>query len=102
MHDGTHCAAPSRRFEAGITDNIEVVQAQESLAAAELDYINRLFAHNVGKLSLARALGQAAERCPTSSVPMTRQTHFGWHSDDGRLCVTQPGRARVLVDLRLT
>ncbi|HYB22017.1 MAG TPA: TolC family protein, partial [Thermodesulfobacteriota bacterium] len=33
-----------QRFEAGISDNVEVVRAQESLAAAELDYINSVFA----------------------------------------------------------
>ena len=46
-----------QRFQAGVSDNVEVVQAQESLASAELDYINSVFAHNVAKLSLARAIG---------------------------------------------
>ena len=32
------------------------------MATAELDYINSVFAHNVGKLSLARSTGQADER----------------------------------------
>ena len=50
-----------QRYEAGVTDNVEVVQSQESVAGAELDYINSVFAHNVAKLSLARALGQAAD-----------------------------------------
>lgn len=50
-----------QRYEAGVTDNVEVVQAQESLASADLDYINSVFAHNLAKLSLARATGQAAE-----------------------------------------
>jgi outer membrane protein TolC len=45
-----------QRFDAGVTDNVEVVQAQESLTAAELDVINSVFAHNVAKLSLARAV----------------------------------------------
>ncbi len=49
------------RFTAGVTNNIEVVQAQESLAAANETYIASLFAHNLAKLSLARALGVAAE-----------------------------------------
>lgn len=48
-----------QRFEAGVSDNVEVVQAQESLAGAELDYINSVFSHSVAKLSLARAMGQA-------------------------------------------
>jgi outer membrane protein TolC len=50
-----------QRFDAGVTDNVEVVQAQESVAGAELDYINSVFAHNLAKLSLARAVGGAAE-----------------------------------------
>ena len=51
-----------QRFDAGISDNVEVVQAQEALANAELDYINSVFAHNLAKLSLARAAGQVDER----------------------------------------
>jgi outer membrane protein TolC len=51
-----------QRYEAGVTDNVEVVQAQDAVAGAELDYINSVFAHNVAKLSLARALGVAADR----------------------------------------
>lgn len=50
-----------QRFDAGVTDNVEVVQAQASLAAADLDYINSVFAHNLAKLSLARATGNAAD-----------------------------------------
>jgi outer membrane protein TolC len=48
-----------QRFDAGVTDNVEVVQAQESLTSAELDVINSVFAHNVAKLSLARAIASA-------------------------------------------
>jgi len=50
-----------QRYEAGVTDNVEVVQSQDAAAAAELDYISSVFAHNVAKLSLARALGGAAD-----------------------------------------
>ena len=50
-----------QRFDAGVTDSVEVVQAQASLAAADLDYINSVFAHNLAKLSLARATGNAAD-----------------------------------------
>src|ERR1022692_2791534 len=50
-----------QRYDAGVTDNVEVVQSQESVAGAELDYINSVFAHNVAKLSLARAVGQAGD-----------------------------------------
>ena len=47
------------RFAAGVADTIEVVQAQETVAAAEQDYISALFSHNLAKASLARAMGQA-------------------------------------------
>jgi outer membrane protein TolC len=53
-----------QRYDAGISDNVEVVQAQESTAVAALDYINSVFAHNLAKLSLARAMGVAADRLP--------------------------------------
>jgi outer membrane protein TolC len=51
-----------QRFEAGMSENIEVVQAQESVAGANLDYIDSVFAHNLAKLSLARALGNTADK----------------------------------------
>ena len=50
-----------QRFDAGVTDNVEVVQAQESLTSAELDVINSVFAHNVAKLSLARSIASASD-----------------------------------------
>lgn len=53
-----------QRFDAGITDAIDVSQAQSTVASAELDYINAVFAHNVAKLSLARAVGGSAESLP--------------------------------------
>jgi outer membrane protein TolC len=53
-----------QRVEAGVADSVELVQSQEALAGAELDYINSVFAHNVAKLSLARAMGRAAENLP--------------------------------------
>ena len=49
-----------QRFDAGVTDNVEVVQAQESLTTAELDVINSVFAHNVAKIGLARSIASAA------------------------------------------
>jgi outer membrane protein TolC len=45
------------RFTAGVTNNIEVVQAQESVATANDDMIAALYAHNLAKVALARALG---------------------------------------------
>lgn len=49
------------RFAAGVTDNIEVVQAQESVASAEQSYIASLYAHNLAKVSLAQAMGIAEQ-----------------------------------------
>jgi len=49
------------RFAAGVADTIEVIQAQESVAAAEQDYISSLYNHNLAKASLARAMGQAEQ-----------------------------------------
>jgi len=46
-----------QRFDAGVTDAVEVVQTEQTVATAQLDYINSVFAHNVAKLSLARAIG---------------------------------------------
>ena len=47
------------RFSAGVTDNIEVVQAQESVATANDSLIAALYGHNLAKVALARALGGA-------------------------------------------
>ncbi len=47
------------RFSSGVTDSVEVVQAQQSLAGANDQYIVSLYAHNLAKLELARALGVA-------------------------------------------
>lgn len=45
------------RFSAGATDMLETVQAQESFASANEDYINSLYANNLAKASLIRAVG---------------------------------------------
>jgi outer membrane protein TolC len=47
------------RFTSGVTDSVEVVQAEQALASANDQYITSLYNHNFGKLSLARALGVA-------------------------------------------
>jgi len=47
------------RFAAGVADNLEVVQAQESVASAQESYIQSLYAHNLAKIELARAIGDA-------------------------------------------
>ena len=47
------------RFTSGVTDSVEVVQAEQALANANDQYIASLYKHNLAKLSLARALGVA-------------------------------------------
>jgi outer membrane protein TolC len=50
------------RFASGVTDNIEVVQAQESLADANDAYIASLYRYNLAKISMARAIGAAESK----------------------------------------
>jgi outer membrane protein TolC len=45
------------RFEAGVDDNLPVVQAQATLADAETNLVNTTSQHNQAKLGLARNLG---------------------------------------------
>jgi len=49
------------RFTAGVADNLEVVQAQESVASAHESYIQSLYAHNLAKIEIARAIGDAEQ-----------------------------------------
>jgi outer membrane protein TolC len=49
------------RFTAGVTDNLEVIQAQEAVASAHETYIESLYAHNLAKVELARAIGDAEQ-----------------------------------------
>jgi outer membrane protein TolC len=49
------------RFSAGVTDNLEVIQAQEAVAGAHESYIQSLYAHNLAKVELARAIGDAEQ-----------------------------------------
>ncbi len=49
------------RFSAGVTNNIEVIQAQEAVANASQQYIASLFSHNIAKVLLARAVGTAEQ-----------------------------------------
>ncbi|MBZ5598909.1 MAG: TolC family protein [Acidobacteriia bacterium] len=49
------------RFNAGVTDAVEVVQSQELTASAHERYISSLYNYNYAKISLARALGTAEE-----------------------------------------
>jgi outer membrane protein TolC len=49
------------RFVAGVTNTVEVVQAQEAVASAHENYISALYNYNYAKISLARAMGFAEE-----------------------------------------
>jgi outer membrane protein TolC len=53
------------RFNAGVTTTVEVVQAQEQVASAESDYFNALFAFDLARISLSRAMGEAETDLPT-------------------------------------
>ncbi len=48
-----------QRYANGVSDNLAVTDAQQSVAKANSDYVVSLYRHNVAKLSLARALGAA-------------------------------------------
>jgi len=45
------------RYANGVSDNLAVSQAVQSVAQADNQYVTSLYRHNVAKLSLARALG---------------------------------------------
>jgi outer membrane protein TolC len=47
------------RFSAGVTNNVEVIQAQEALAGANEQWVNSLYAYSIARMSLARATGTA-------------------------------------------
>ena len=47
------------RFAAGVSGNLDVTQAQESVATASDIYVTALYSHNLAKASLAQALGIA-------------------------------------------
>jgi outer membrane protein TolC len=49
-----------QRYAAGVSDNLSVSEAQQSVAQANDRYVASLYQHNVAKLELARALGVAS------------------------------------------
>jgi outer membrane protein TolC len=53
------------RFQNGVTNYLEVIQAQEAVASANENYIASLFSFNVSKIALARAMGSAETRLAT-------------------------------------
>jgi outer membrane protein TolC len=48
-----------QRYANGVSDNLAVSQAEQSVAQAESQYVASLYRHNMAKLGLARALGAA-------------------------------------------
>jgi outer membrane protein TolC len=53
------------RFAAGVTGNLEVVQAQESVATANENYISSLYVYNAAKATLGRSIGNAEKTIPS-------------------------------------
>jgi outer membrane protein TolC len=49
------------RFLAGVTNNLEVVQAQEAVATASESYITSVYNYNAARISLGRAIGFAEQ-----------------------------------------
>jgi outer membrane protein TolC len=52
------------RYMNGVTNYVEVVQAEEALTVASENYIQSLFSLNVALISFARAVGDAETRLP--------------------------------------
>ncbi len=52
------------RFAAGVTDTVEVVQAEQSVVQADDDLISAVYEHNLAKVALARAMGNAEQTLP--------------------------------------
>ena len=69
-----------QRFEAGVTDSVEVVQSEQTVASAELDYINSEFGLNLGESSAWRAPWAAQRKTYRNSSkrndPPALRRHF--------------------------
>jgi outer membrane protein TolC len=52
------------RFAVGVANSVEVVNSQESLAAADHDYVSSLFSQYISRISLAHAMGEAERDLP--------------------------------------
>lgn len=49
------------RFTAGVSDTVELVQAEQAVVQADDDYISAVFQHNLAKVAIARAVGNAEQ-----------------------------------------
>jgi outer membrane protein TolC len=47
------------RFDVGLSNALEVIEAQRAIAEAEDNYISSIYAHNLAKLMLIRSTGTA-------------------------------------------
>ncbi len=52
------------RFAAGVADSVELVQAEQAAVQADDDFITAVYQHNLAKVSLARAMGNAEATLP--------------------------------------
>jgi outer membrane protein TolC len=52
------------RFAAGVTDTVEVVQAEQAVVQADDSFITAVYEHNLAKVALARAMGNAEQTLP--------------------------------------
>jgi outer membrane protein TolC len=50
------------RYGNGVTNYLEVIQAQEAVASAGENYVESLYSFNIAKIALARAMGLAEKR----------------------------------------
>ena len=50
-----------QRYASGVSDNLPVSQAEQSVAQANDQYVASLYRHNIAKLNLARAVGAAQD-----------------------------------------
>ncbi|MGE0706012.1 MAG: TolC family protein, partial [Vicinamibacterales bacterium] len=60
-HAHQELALAQTRFSAGVTSNLEVIQAQDEVAAATESELTSAYAFNVAKAALARTLGSTEE-----------------------------------------
>jgi outer membrane protein TolC len=52
------------RFSLGVANTVEVVQAEQQVAAAESDYVSSLLSLDLARLNLSKTLGQAESSLP--------------------------------------
>ncbi len=52
------------RFAAGVSNNLEVIQAQEAVSTADENYIANLYRYNAARALLARSMGHAETSIP--------------------------------------